>query len=153
MVIAGMKFKITANKWHFVLLFSIIGIRGLRYILDQKLSIPYIAIVSLLWIVLYTGWMQHARQRFSQKRVRRHITLFSSPVIVFMLLHDESPHATTITCFVPNEKKQGGSYKTVSGKVCRYDEFGRFISLNTGEVIFIDDLVSVDSSYFDKTTL
>ncbi len=27
------------------------------------------------------------------------------------------------------------------------------ISLNTGEVIIIDDLVSVDSSHFDKITL
>lgn len=70
-----------------------------------------------------------------------------------ILLQDESSYTAAITYFVPDGNKQGGSYKTVSGKLCKYDDYGRYIALNTGEVVFIDDIVSVDSSYFDKITI
>lgn len=98
-----MRFRST-DKRHFIYFVSIIGIGCLRYILEQKLKVPYIAMISLLWITLYGWWLQHAVQRFSQKRVRQYITLFTGLVVFFMILrlikNDFCVHGSVIEKYV-----------------------------------------------------
>lgn len=56
------------------------------------------------------------------------------------------PHKpmATFTFFAPDEKKQGGSYKTLTGIVKKIDEYERRIVLEDGTGIRMDSLVSVE---------
>ena len=69
--------------------------------------------------------------------------------LVFLFQQDETPLAV-FTYFIPDEKKVGGKYIPVSGKVVRYDEYERNITLENGSVINIDDIVQIECSTFDN---
>ena len=47
----------------------------------------------------------------------------------------------TITYFVPDTKKEGGAYLTVSGKVRKIDYFKKIIQLEQGELLPFDDIL------------
>lgn len=49
-----------------------------------------------------------------------------------------------ITYFVPDEKKEGGSYKTLTGHVKKIDEFKRVIILEDDMHILIDDILEIE---------
>ena len=46
--------------------------------------------------------------------------------------------------FVPDEKKTGGSYVTVTGIVRKVDKFKRVIILQSGETIQMDNVIDID---------
>ena len=50
---------------------------------------------------------------------------------------------TTITYFLPDEKKDGGSYVDVTGAVKKIDTVFRQIVMETGELIPIDDIFEI----------
>ena len=56
----------------------------------------------------------------------------------------------SVTYFVPDERKAGGSYATVTGKVKRVDEYLRLLILFNGEKIYLDDILDLDGSVFDE---
>ena len=68
--------------------------------------------------------------------------------LVFLFQQEEMPDAV-FTHFVPDGKKAGGKYISVSGKVARYDEYERFITLENGDVIFIDDITQIECGVYD----
>ena len=47
--------------------------------------------------------------------------------------------------FVPDEKKTGGSYVTVTGIVRKVDKFKRVIILQSGETIQMDNVIDISS--------
>ena len=49
----------------------------------------------------------------------------------------------TLTRFIPDEKKAGGSYETVTGRVRRLDEVHRLLILTDGAKIDIDTIVEL----------
>ena len=49
----------------------------------------------------------------------------------------------TFTYFKPDEKKAGGSYVTVTGKVKKIDMYEHRIALEDGTAIWMEDLVAV----------
>lgn len=49
----------------------------------------------------------------------------------------------TFTYFVPDNKKDGGRYKTVTGNVLKIDEFNNSIVLTSGEVINIFEIIDI----------
>ena len=53
------------------------------------------------------------------------------------------------TYFVPDDKKSGGRYETVSGCVKKIKEFEKKVILSDGTMINIDDIISIDSEIFD----
>lgn len=55
---------------------------------------------------------------------------------------DESPTAS-ITYFVPDNRKAGGEYVTVSGEVKKIDEFERVIVMRDGMRIPIEDIMEI----------
>ncbi len=69
------------------------------------------------------------------------------------LLQMEDPTAVTISYFIPDNKKQGGRYETVTGIIQRYDDIGHFIQLQSGEVIYLDDIKSVYADCFEETII
>ncbi|MBQ5343508.1 MAG: hypothetical protein J6Z24_08670 [Oscillospiraceae bacterium] len=59
----------------------------------------------------------------------------------------DSPKAT-FTYFVPDRKKEGGSYSTVTGRIKKIDDIERIIILKNGTRIRIDDLFSITGEVF-----
>jgi len=55
----------------------------------------------------------------------------------------------TITYFVPDKKKAGGAYVSVSGAVKKIDEYERTVVLSDGTNISINDILCVDGEIFD----
>lgn len=58
---------------------------------------------------------------------------------------DNPDEAVTITFFVPDEKKSGGSYLRKTGCVVRFLEYERILVLNDGMQIRIDDIVEIET--------
>ena len=68
------------------------------------------------------------------------------------LLNCDKPAETTITYFLPDAKKQGGAYVTISGHITHYDEFTGTIVVNKETIIPIDDIWGIDYEPLIKTT-
>ena len=62
------------------------------------------------------------------------------------LLRDvEAEHpVVTFVYFVPDGRKEGGKYVSLTAQVKRIDEFNRVVWLTDGQSISIDDLLAVD---------
>ena len=55
----------------------------------------------------------------------------------------------TVTYFIPDERKDGGSYATVTGKLRRIDFCGRLLVLSDGGNIPLDDIAGLESERFE----
>ena len=62
-------------------------------------------------------------------------------------LQDERP-VVTFTCFVPDQRKDGGAYVTMAGTIKRIDEASHTIALTDGRAIFIEDIYEIDCEAF-----
>ncbi len=54
----------------------------------------------------------------------------------------------TVTYFVPDEKKSGGAYSTVTGFLKRIDEYERVLMLTDGRKIQLDAVLDIESDMF-----
>ncbi|MEG1336872.1 MAG: hypothetical protein RSC99_10735, partial [Clostridiales bacterium] len=59
------------------------------------------------------------------------------------------PTEVTITYFVPDKKKAGGAYVSVSGTVKKIDDYERAVVLSDGTSISIDDILLVEGALFE----
>ena len=60
---------------------------------------------------------------------------------------DEQPEIS-ITYFLPDTKKSGGAYVTVTGNLKRFDEYERLLILTDGKKIPLDDIADIESDLF-----
>ena len=60
---------------------------------------------------------------------------------------DEQP-GISITYFLPDAKKSGGAYVTVTGNLKRFDEYERLLILMDGKKIPMDDIADIESDLF-----
>ena len=58
--------------------------------------------------------------------------------------------AIAITVFLKEALKTGGSYVTISGEVKRIDFVAREILLTDGQVLSLDDIFSMDGTFFQE---
>ena len=56
----------------------------------------------------------------------------------------------TVTYFVPDEKKSGGAYSTVTGFLKRIDEYERVLMLTDGRKIQLDAIFDTESEEFEN---
>ena len=56
----------------------------------------------------------------------------------------------SVTYFVPDERKSGGAYVTVTGQVKKIDEFARLLVLTDGVKIPLDDVLDLESGLFNN---
>ena len=63
------------------------------------------------------------------------------------VLADSQPEVTFL-CFIPDEKKDGGAYRRVTGRVRRMDEAGQRILLMDGTAIPMDSIDDLDGAIF-----
>lgn len=54
----------------------------------------------------------------------------------------------TVTYFVPDERKTGGAYVTVTGNLKRIDEYERILILTNGKKIPMDEIADIESDIF-----
>lgn len=54
----------------------------------------------------------------------------------------------TVTFFVPDERKAGGSYTSLTGNLKRIDYYERLFVLTDGMKIPLDEIVDVESDFF-----
>lgn len=55
----------------------------------------------------------------------------------------------SITYFVPDEKKSGGAYCTVTGAVRKLDSFAKTLTLVDGTVVPMEEMVHVEGNLFE----
>ena len=60
-----------------------------------------------------------------------------------------APTEVTITYYVPDKKKAGGAYVSVSGTVKKIDDYERMVILRNGASIPIDDILHINGKLFD----
>lgn len=56
----------------------------------------------------------------------------------------------SITYFIPDTRKEGGSYFTVTGTVQKIEETQHQVIMENGTVIPIHDIYEIDSNFFDN---
>ena len=66
------------------------------------------------------------------------------------LLRTDPPEPADFTVFVPDDKKAGGAYETVSGRIVRFDAFYGMLILDNGQVIDLSTVVSIESEAFNR---
>ncbi len=49
----------------------------------------------------------------------------------------------TIKYFIPDNKKEGGSYKTVTSNVLKIDQYNKLVVLKDNTKIFISDIINI----------
>lgn len=62
--------------------------------------------------------------------------------------HLSSKPEITFTYFKPDEKKSGGAYLTVTGKVKKINEYGHKIIMEDGTVLPVENLFSIEGELF-----
>lgn len=60
---------------------------------------------------------------------------------------NENP-SVTFSYFKPDSRKSGGSYTTISGTIKKIDEYESRIILDDDTVIYIDEIIALESSLF-----
>lgn len=64
--------------------------------------------------------------------------------LTFLLAHPEQKASFTV--FVPDARKAGGAYETVTDRVKKYDPLERRVTLSGGRVFPLDDLIAIDDA-------
>ena len=64
----------------------------------------------------------------------------------FIQEHIKERPEVTITYFQPDERKEGGAYITVTGKVRRIDEVTRVVSFEGEKTILIENIVIINKN-------
>ena len=57
----------------------------------------------------------------------------------------------SVTYFVPDQRKSGGAYVTVTGRVKKIDSYQRLLVLNNGAGISLDDILNMECELFCDT--
>ncbi len=66
--------------------------------------------------------------------------------------HLGAEQPVTFTCFVPDERKAGGAYRTCTGWVKKIDACARTLTLADGEILEIRYIVDMESELFKDIT-
>ena len=61
------------------------------------------------------------------------------------LLRQPAPPTVSVTYFLPDEKKAGGAYVTVTGGLERFDPAKKTLRLSGGETIPIEDVIEIEA--------
>ena len=85
------------------------------------------------------AWLQDARIRFAEldlgddRRLEEQLTWLAE--------HEGEHPEVTVTYFLPDERKEGGEYATLTGRLKRLDPVERVLLLEAGERVPIGDIL------------
>ena len=63
-----------------------------------------------------------------------------------VLLKTDPPEEAVFTCFVQDPKKSGGTYEDVTGRIVNADFLYGYITLDSGRVLDIGDVIEIESA-------
>ena len=66
-----------------------------------------------------------------------------------ILEHLSEHPQVSLTYFVPDEKKSGGAYRTVTGAVRKLDSVAKTLTLADGTVVPMEEMVHVEGNLFE----
>ena len=66
------------------------------------------------------------------------------------LLRTDPPKEAVFTCFVPDAKKSGGTYEETAGTIINADFLYGYLTLDSGRVLDIGDVVEIESEAFSS---
>lgn len=69
--------------------------------------------------------------------------------ISFLMTHNDSKPEVVIEYFVPDERKSGGTCKTIHGSVRKFSLSERTMTMHDGIVMRMDDIISIAGEIFD----
>lgn len=67
------------------------------------------------------------------------------------LNNSEEDEAVSITYFVPDKRKSGGAYITKKGIVLKVREYEKYVVMDDGTEIPIDDIMAIEGNQFNET--
>ena len=97
---------------------------------------PFAALVGYEESIAETGRLTSRRIELSEDAQKE-----LNEKLVALQAHPEIN--ATVTYFEPDSLKQGGAYKTVSGQVLRIDPVQKFIRMDDGTGIFMENLLKI----------
>ena len=78
-------------------------------------------------------------------------TVLNEKLNILLEYVSDSP-TVSVTYFLPDKRKEGGEYVTVTGDVKRIDEYERSIILSDGVRISISDILELESEVFGESS-
>ncbi len=66
-----------------------------------------------------------------------------SETLQYIAAHLNEQPQITITYFVPDQRKAGGSYTTLTGHVKKLDDFSRTLTFTDGTAISLDQVIAI----------
>ena len=69
--------------------------------------------------------------------------------INYLIENEENPDVT-ITYFVPDKKKAGGEYVTITDKIKKIDQYEHILFMEKGTKISLFEILAIESEIFDK---
>ncbi len=65
-----------------------------------------------------------------------------------VLMRADPPKDAVFTCFVPDLRKSGGTYEDVAGKILAVDMLNGYITLDSGRILDVGDVIEIESDAF-----
>lgn len=63
------------------------------------------------------------------------------------------PREAVFTCFVPDAQKSGGTYEDVAGRIENADFLYGYLTLDSGRVLDIGDVIEIESDLFTRVQI
>ncbi len=66
--------------------------------------------------------------------------------MAYLLAHISEHPNVTITYFVPDKRKEGGSYETLTGRIAKYDEYRQEVVMEEGKRVATKRIVKIEGT-------
>ncbi len=99
---------------------------------------PFSALTGYHEAVEETGRLTERKRELDEDEI-----LERNNRLVALSRQSESRPEATITYFVPDERKEGGAYRTVTGRIKKIDRYRQMVALTDGTEIPVDDISSI----------
>lgn len=100
---------------------------------------PFAALTGYDAAIRETGRLTDAQVELDEESAN----ILNRKIAVLAEAISEQPYVS-VTYFVPDDRKAGGAYATISGNLRRIDEYERSLILTSGEKIPIDTVTDIE---------
>ena len=108
---------------------------------------PFAALTGYDAAIRETGRFTDAQTELSEEDA----DILNEKIAVLVERISEKPHVT-VTYFVPDDRKKGGAYSTISGNLRRIDEYERLLIFVDGKIIQMDTIADIECDLFREST-